>query len=406
MEIRTMKKSDLGAYGDLCRYCFRDFDTLQSIDRYMSIVVEQLGHSWGAFKDGKLHAGLWYQPFEMRVGESFLPMGGVAAVVSRPESRNQGLIRELMTRMHQQMRGEKRPLAVLMPFKNSFYAAMGYADSFFVHEHLFEPHQIAHRPVGSYTIREVNGQAHWETLEHLRLRCGGNYTGTVRRDAGYWESRYFTSWKGLRNVYVVERPPEGRRRPGSVVGFLITNLSQSIERADARVAQAVWADPGALNAIMQFLRNLRDQVKEVRWFLPVDVDIFPHFEDPKIKVLLWPKMMLKLVDLKGAIEGRHYNPDCSGEVILDVLADATSPWNGGKWRVNWNQGAATVHKVRRLTTKTPAIKTDIQTLAVIYSGHRSVSALARQGSLKASSSTQALLDGAFPPGAPCMEEWF
>jgi len=406
MDIRTMTKKDLTAYGDLCRYCFRDFDTPQATGRYMSIVAGQLEHSWGAFKDGMLHAGLWYQPFEMRVGGSFLPMGGVAAVVSRPESRSQGLVRELMTRMHQQMRSEERALAVLMPFKNSFYAAMGYADSFFVHEHLFEPHQIARRPVGSYTMREVNGQALWETLEHLRLRCGGNYTGTVRRDAGYWESRYFTSWKGLRNVYVVERPPEGRRRPGSVVGFLITNLSQSNERADVRVAQAIWEDPGALNAILQFIRNLRDQVKEVRWFLPVDVDLFPHFEDSKIKVLLWPKMMLKLVDLKGAIEQRSYHPDFSGEVVLEVLADATSPWNGGKWRVSWDAGTATVHKVQHPTSRTPVIKTDIQTLAVIYSGHRSASTLVRLGALKAPSDVVAVLDQAFPAGVTCMEEWF
>ena len=66
----------------------------------------------------------------MQLGGAFLPMGGVAAVVSRPESRNNGLVRDLMTRMHQQMRAEKRPLAVLMPFKNSFYGRMGYADAF------------------------------------------------------------------------------------------------------------------------------------------------------------------------------------------------------------------------------------------------------------------------------------
>jgi len=250
MEIRPMRKSNLEAYGQLNRYCFRDIDAPQQVDRYMSIVGEHLEHTWGAFKNGILHAGLWYHPYEMLVGDSFLPMGGVAAVVSRPESRNQGLVRDLMTKMHQQMRNEKRPLGVLMPFKNSFYARMGYADTFFLHEHLFEPHQVARRPVGSYTIREIDGSAHWEMLEELRLRCSAHYTGTVRRDARYWQARYFTAWQGMKNVYVVERQAGGKRAADKAVGFFITTLLRTPERADLRVNQAIWEEPGALNAIL------------------------------------------------------------------------------------------------------------------------------------------------------------
>ena len=97
MEIRPMKKSDLEAYGELCRYCFRDIETVEQRDRYMSIVGDHLNHTWGAFEQGVLQSGLWYYPYEMRVGNSYLPMGGVAAVVSRPEVRSHGLVRLLMT---------------------------------------------------------------------------------------------------------------------------------------------------------------------------------------------------------------------------------------------------------------------------------------------------------------------
>lgn len=408
MEFRHMKKSDLAAYGELTRYCFRDIDTPEHRDQYMTIISEHLDHAWGAFDRGVMHAGLWYTPYQMQVGSTFLPMGGVAAVVSRPESRNQGLVRDLMTRMHQHMRAEKRPLAVLMPFKNSFYGRMGYADSFYIHEYLFEPHQLARSPVGSYTLRQVDGTKHWVTLERLRLECSSHYNGTVHRDARYWQWRCFDTWRGQRHVYVVESEPRGGKRKTTTTptGFLIANLLPTLERADLRVVQAIWKDPGTLGAILQFLRGLRDQVKEIRWFLPVDIDLYPYFEDPKIKVLYWPKMMLKLVDLKAAIELRRYPADFNGELTLDVTADDTSTWNAGKWRIIWDSGNASIRKSIRSVPGATVVKTDIQTLAVIYSGHRCTSQLAKAGLLKASPAAIAILDRAFPPGIPHMEEWF
>ncbi len=408
MEFRHMKKSDLAMYGELNRYCFRDIDTPEHRDRYMGIISHHLDHTWGAFDRGVMHAGLWYYPYQMQMDGVFLPMGGVAAVVSRPESRNNGLVRDLMTRMHQQMRAEKRPLSVLMPFKNSFYGRMGYADTFFIHEHVFEPHQLARRPVGPYTLREVDGTKNWQTLEQLRLEWSTHYTGTVRRDARYWQSRLIDTWRGQRHTYLVERRQGGGKRSkgAEVTGYLIANLFPTMERADLRVVQAIWQDPGTLDAILQFLRGLRDQVKEVRWFLPIDVDLFPFFEDPKIKVTYWPKMMFKLVDLKTAIELRKYDADFKGELLLDITADETSTWNAGKWRINWHDGTARVSKLTRGVPRASLVKIDIQTLGIIYSGHRSASALAKVGLLSASMPALTILDRMFPSGIPHMEEWF
>ena len=73
--IRPLRKSDLPAYGALCNYCFGGM-TADSTAAYMNWVGRSLAHSWGAFEDGRICAGMWYYPYQMRVGDRHLPWGG------------------------------------------------------------------------------------------------------------------------------------------------------------------------------------------------------------------------------------------------------------------------------------------------------------------------------------------
>jgi predicted acetyltransferase len=299
------------------------------------------------------------------------------------------------------MAGEERPLAVLMPFKQSFYARMGYAPAFYHYECEFAPGQLALQRDPKATLRAVDGIKCWRTIEDLHQRCSAHRCGTVRRDVTYAKRRWLRPAQGLRRVYLVERS-------GNTAGFVIATLmpSNQTETPNLVINQAAWADADALRAILSFIRGHRDQVLKTRWFLPVDVDLYPYFEDPNIQMLLKPKMMLKLVDLKGAIERRRYPADLAAELILDVTADETSPWNEGRWRVTWDKGCASVRKVQKVASGTARVRCDLQTLAVMYSGHRSASMLEPNGLLTLPAKSSAVLDQAFPLGAPFMQEWF
>jgi predicted acetyltransferase len=286
---------------------------------------------------------------------------------------------------------------------------MGYADVFFHREYQFSPGHLAavSRSATPMTLLRVDGPANWEVLETLRQRFGANRTGTVRRDAAYWSARYFQTWQGIRNVYLVQSPP-GQSRLSTPMGYLITTLSteEGSGKDRLRVNDAAWLNREALLAILQFLRSHRDQVKTIQWFTPPEVDLFPCFENPGIDCNLRVKMMLKLVDLAGAIEQRSYNPDLTDALILNITGDETSPWNTGRWRVDWDRGSARVRKIRGGASKIATGTCDIQTLAVLYSGLRSASTLQEEGRLSVSNTTIATLDRAFPAANPHMEEWF
>lgn len=400
MTIRQMRAGDLPHYGELCRYCFTGL-LVQGPHQYMTWVGKQVGHTWAAFDGNTMLAGMWYYPYDMRVGDDSIPMGGVAAVATAPEARNRGLVRELMTKAHEQMRDEGRPLAVLMPFKASFYARMGYSDTFFQHNFEFTPGQLASPGRPKATVRPIDGIKLWRTIEDLHQRCNAHRLGTVKRDATYLRWRWMRVAKGLRKVYLIERDTEP-------VGFIIATLlpTNQTETPNLHINHAVWADADALRAILGFIRSHRDQVLKVLWSLPVDIDLFPFFADDHVKVELHQKMMLKLVDLKAAIERRTYAPDFSGELVLDVVADDTSAWNGGKWRVSWEQGRAEMKKLQRPAAGVPMVRCDIGALAVMYSGHRTASSLQCDGLLNTTEKASAILDRAFPKGMPFMQEWF
>lgn len=404
MTIRPLHAEDLPAYGDICRYAFamgKDYTEF-----YQRWVGRNLPCTRGAFDRDRLLAGMWYYPYLMRVGAHWVPSGGIAAVATRPEARNRGLVRQMMLSTHRQMREEGRPLGVLMPFKNSYYAQMGYADVFFHRLYEFRPDQVEGRPSRMQLVA-ADGQANWKTLEFIRQEFGQSRFGTVRRDSAYWKARYFQSWRGIGNVYLIEDAAP-RKKKAVPAGYLITTISteEGFGKVQLTVNDAAWLNTDALTAILAFLRAHRDQVQKVRWFTPADLDLFPWLTDPAIECYFKAKMMLKLVDFPAAVELRGYDPDLCGSVLFTISGDSTSPWNTGAWKVEFAGGHARVRKHRGSLGKLSQAACDIQTLAVLYSGWRTPSMLKEEGRLSGSAGSIELLTRAFPSAVPHMEEWF
>lgn len=405
LTIRHLKsKSDLDAYMELCVYCFsmpRDYTSV-----YASFVGQHLEYTWGAFDNDRLVASMWYIPYEMNVGGAYIPMGGIAAVTSLPEVRNSGLAKTLITKAHRQMKDEGRPIAVLAPFKPDFYARMGYGDVFYMQRCKVPPGSIAKLETKGYRLVPIDGEKEWKTFDKLNMKYGARYVGAVKRTSEYWRLRYFQSRIGTRYHYLIMKGKEP-------VGFIITHMdkppaaySSELSRSpELSIVQAVWTDQGSFDMIMQFIRSHRDQFEKIGWVLPPDVSIHDRLADQRIEVALKPKMMLKIVDIKGAMEQRPFSTHLSGEVVIQVQADDTSPWLDGHWRIRWNAGNAKVSKLQN-ASRTSVVKTDIQTLAVLYSGHKSASRLAELGLVTGSKAAIDLLNCAFPPQTCYMEEWF
>ncbi len=88
---------------------------------------EQHNYLIGAFINKKPVAMAKYIPMIENMRGSLLRMGGVASVATLPEHRRRGLAKTLLRHLFEQMNRDGYYLSTLYPFRESFYAALGYA---------------------------------------------------------------------------------------------------------------------------------------------------------------------------------------------------------------------------------------------------------------------------------------
>ncbi len=397
MNIRSLRKSDLSDYAHLVHYAFGA--PPPRAERYAQFVAKYLQYSLGAFDGSRMLAGMWYYPYNMRVGEDMLPMGGVAAVATFPEARNRQLVRKMMTQGHAQMRDEGRPVAVLMPFRGSFYARMGYEHTFYYNEWTFTPHDLARPPKHRATVRRVDGITEWKALDQVHQQAGRRYTGTTIRDKAYWSHKWLGEEESVLTVFLAEHA-------GDPVGYLLTRRTFDTDRKQLyRIVDSAWTDRDAFHALLNILWVHRDQARNITWDLPCNVDLFPFFAEPETQsTRVKPKKMLKIVDLKGAIERRSYPDDLEAEIVFDVEADPTSTWNRGMWKVTWENGHAEVRRTR--SSRASRVALSIGTLAILYSGYRNAGSLHTLGRIDCPPETCTVLTRAFGTQPLYMREWF
>jgi len=396
LDIRHLDEESRPQYIELCKYCFGGTDA--DYEFYLR-EEEEFAATLAAFAGTKLACAMRYFPFDMRMRDTFVRMGGVAAVATWPEYRNRGVVRVLLTRLQEQMRDEKRPLSVLMPFKPSYYRDMGWETTFDVVLADFEPHKIKDFPDEGYTVRELENADEWEALEALNTQFGARYNGSVCRSRLYWERRYFRAGGKKRQVYLVEKSGE----PRGFIAAMLTDPAGEMNERNLAVRQTVWLDAGAQRAIFRFFRSLRDQAKLIKTFLPADVRIGHLFDDPRIEQRRQPKMMTKLVDVPVAISSITYDPDLRGEIALRVTAERTAPWNDGTYRLQFADGGV---KVDTIATEAEAVEIKIQNLAELYTGYRTVMELRESLDVRGPEAQLELLDAAFPAHPTYIDDWF
>jgi len=383
-------------YIDLIKFAFHMPESGRQ--RYFT-EASDFPHSLGAWDGDHLACGMWYWAYEMRVRDVLVPMAGVAAVATYPEYRNLGLVRHLIGRLQEIMRTEGRPVSVLAPFKWSYYQDLGWAHTFDVLRLKFEPPKVGRFPSSSCTVREVDGPAEWQSFEMLSSRYGQRYNGPVCRDEQYWRRRYLEHPDVPCKAYLVERDHEP-------CGFIIGRFAQAegeSEPSHYRVTQAVWTDGETQQAIFRFLHGFREHAKFIRMDVPPDTQIVDLFADPMFEAKLEPKMMTKVIDIKGALERVVYDSDLNESVLIEVDADVTAPWTGGAWRLDWAGGGVSVESTN---TAKGAARVSIQTLSQMYMGYRSVEDLVDAGTLQATPEQVAVLSRAFPRYATYIDDWF
>jgi predicted acetyltransferase len=253
-------------------------------------------------------------------GGVLVPVGGIASVGVAPEARRRGVGSALVGHLHAVSFERGDALTVLYPFRQSFYARLGYATTSTYRRIRVSPSSIPWRAEAS--ARAASGadrlaiQACWDAV-------GARRSGTLARSERLWDARFADD---RRMFFVVE----GTR---GVEGYLAWTLEHGEGPATTTllVREMAASTDAASRSLWGLVAAQRGQVAEVRAELAdddpleracLDADRAHARSDPGEhaigEVVSGP--MVRVLDAKRALEARGYGAD--GKVALLVGEEA------------------------------------------------------------------------------------
>ena len=324
--------------------------------------------------DGEIVASLVLYPLLAWVRGARFPVTGIGSVAVSPEHRRRGVGEALVRAALRDMRQRGDTMSMLYAFRSDFYARYGWGlaerTSLLSLEPALLPASEEARRVRK--LRVPDRPAVQELYDH-HVQAHGQFA--LARRPEWWEKRLWP-YEGEWIVY------EGRRR-GAIEGYLHyqVDAGEGPWKLVVTVNEFVAATPAAHRGLWGHLHALRDQAVEVIASVPGD-DLWPAVladannasGEFKLSVIrstghLGYGAMLRLVDVKGALEALPVAPAARGEIAL-VVDDPVLPTNAREWRVTARDGRLAVRpgKADARARALPRLTASAGALASIVAG--------------------------------------
>lgn len=387
---RPLAERDAAAYLALEGYAFRSNPDRAGLD------PARLAQLRGLFDGDRLLAQLELIPLRVRTGAGEAPAVGIGSVASAPETRRRGHVDALMGHLYAELRASGVPLAILYPFKRSFYARHGWATFYERKRYSGPPALFAPFRHGPGAFARA-GDADIPELDRIYTGALRGRFGPIMRDEAWWRERVLRDFEGRPLHAYIWRDEQGHGR-----SYTIFRLDGA---GGGRIAcrEMVALDPAARAQLFAFLGGHQDQVAEVRFAAPADAPVGLLFPDPP-ECAVEPRFMLRLLDVAAALEAHSFPADVAGRLTLAVR-DAWIPKNAGVYELEL---AGRRCAARRLPDDAPAdLACDVATLTQIYSRLLRPHTAAAFGLLEARSRAALDLAGqAFAGLAPFSSDFF
>ena len=364
-EYRPVNETESEAFHELLLYAFDLPEGPRDLDEEAQ---ERLRDRWphderrGLFSDnGDLLTACRHIEFEARVRGEWLPMAGLSAVGTPPEHRRKGLVRELARESLGEWRDREMPISALWPFERSFYRDLGWGTACRYTSATAPPDALAPaRKFASGTFQRVDADDYAE-LDRVYENWLDGYNLAIRRSAGWWRDRVFQRVKDRLYGYCWERDGELR-------GYLLYDVDEREDGRRLKVYEISYADDEAYLNLLRFCANHDSQVSEVELFGPEHdrlLDLVDDDSELTVEVSLGP--MVRIVDVRAALEAIPYGGVEDGLSITVAVEDSLADWNDGTFEIVVEDGSATVRK----GDGDPDVRTDVATLSQLFVGYLS-----------------------------------
>lgn len=381
--------SDADALADAVSVAF-GIPTREDVFRWWDLADRVNVRVWAP--DGRVQGGLLDLPAGMAAGGRLVPAHGVAAVCVAPEARGRGAGTALMGAYLQELDRAGAAVATLYASTRALYAGVGYGigGERWVGRAAFD----ALRGIGRRSAgwREATDTDRAE-IEARHPALTAPYTGRMARNAYLWGRVW--SYRGAPNrAWVLPGH-------GELAAWVVT-------RRIAPPAEGEWAtleivehhavDGDALDALIAFVSGFGTMSRTLQ--IPGPTPIWDRLPEHRVELRLHEPWMLRVVNLRRALEGRGWPAGLSVELSLQV-DDPLIRDNGGRFTVRIAGGRANV-----LAGGDGLARVGIAGLASLYTGHTDPWTLRARGALSAPDAQLAALSAAFSGPRPVVADFF
>jgi len=332
---------------------------------------------------GLLFMGQWF-------GGRGVPTVGVNAVAIAPEYRSTGIASRLLQCMFEDAHARGVALSVLYPATQVVYRRAGYEQAGVALRYRQPLHALTHAAHGLDVRRAEDGDQ--ETMRALYAERGRRTAGHLDRNEYMW-GRVMRAHDTVLNAYMVERD-------GAPEGYIVYHQEQDGQDRNVVARDLVALTPDAGRALLSFLAAHRSTVDNLVWTgAPAD-PLFFHMPNQDYTVTWYEQWMLRIVDVRGALEARGYPPALETDLSLEVRDDVLG-WNSGRWvlAVSGGRGHARAGGGGDL-------RLDARGLAPLYSGYLSAEELLSAGYIEGAPETLARASLVFAGPTPWMVDEF
>jgi predicted acetyltransferase len=315
-------------------------------------------------RNGRAVAGISVIQMGHYFGGQSVRAGGITAVGVASEQRGSGVGLWMIQQSLEELYSQGLPLATLYPATTKFYRRAGFERAA---QRIIYEVPLAAIGVRDYSLEAAPaGPDEYATIKQLYARQAARSSGFIDRPEFYWNQILEPKEKrAYKYIALRDGVPEG------YVVFLHTVWNESLQ-----VRDIVALTPGAGRRLLTLLADHRSMIETLRLpGGPNDALLFLMAEQ-KQKVSWSLDLMLRIVDVGGALEARGYPPGVGAELHLDIR-DELLPWNNGHFVLKVSEGRGNVHKGGE-----GRINLHARDLAALYSGYLTPSELCIAGTLK------------------------
>lgn len=260
-------------------------------------------------------------PMDLSFGEGTLRTAGIGAVGVVPHRRGNGVGQTLMAECVRECARQGYVLSTLYPFREPFYAKVGYASVGYRVGIEAPPDRI---PAFKDELpSRMLSPDDWALLVDAQTAFARRYTGVPIRDERMWR-RVVSESRPLR-IYAFGDPVEAWAVVGHKTDFWSTD----------RVGDVGWTTPRGYRSMLAFLRRLGINKGAIQWEEPTDSPFLHSFLDYGITTKLYRTMQARVL-APLPVRG-------TGEAVVR-LHDPQLPSLDGTWRMSpdgWERSDAT-----------------------------------------------------------------